>query len=101
MDPGSRFWIFKMLGKIFLAWFLFISISGIAEVIFILFFAGNYFQDSEQTLTSIFPQLQSTGVAISRALGPIAANSVLAFTIWTLTSMAISMEIVFVPLFSA
>jgi hypothetical protein len=85
-----------MLGKILPAWLLFVSISGIAETIFILF-SGNYFQGFEQTLDMIFPQMQND-VAISSALRPFIANPTLTVTIWTLTSMAISLEMVFVPL---
>ena len=85
-----------MLGKILPAWLLFVSISGTAEAIFILF-SGNYFQGYEQTLNVIFPQMQNAA-AISKTLGPFIANSMLTMTIWTLTSMAISLEMVFVPL---
>jgi|SRR5579872_5354706 len=86
-----------MPSRIHLTWLLFVAISGFAEAIFALF-AGNYFQGSSQTLTMIFPQLQNTSAEVSRALGPFIANSVPILTIWTLTSMAISLEIVFVPL---
>jgi hypothetical protein len=85
-----------MLGRVLHGWVIFVCLSGIAEAAFILF-AGDYFQGASQTLSLIFPN-STLAAAISRTLSPILANETLTLTIWTLTSMAISLEIVFVPL---
>lgn len=90
-----------MLGRLFSVWLLFVTLSGIAEAIFIVVFANNSFQISLQSYFDWFPQLQATFEFVSRALQPFIANASATVTIWTLTSMAISFEIVLVPLLTA
>lgn len=90
-----------MLGRLFSIWLIFITVSGAAEAIFIVVFANNAFQVSLQNYFDWFPGLQTAFSSFSLALRPFIANLSATLTIWTLTSMGISFEIVIVPLLAS
>jgi len=80
---------------------LFVCGSILVEAAFIVLFVYGYFDGFLQTLMIAFPGnggLQNFSGMISKLLGPMITNLRTVLYLWTLTSMAVTIEVVFAPL---
>jgi len=72
------------------------------EIGFIFIFANNAFDSTDEVITSLFPGNQAILLVqsiVGIAVRPFLQNLTATVYLWTFTWMAISIEVLFVPLF--